>query len=352
VSDDDRSTLQILKSAIKDFGEDECGLRAAALAYFTVFALPPLLTLLVMIAGTVWDPREVQGALEAQFSGVMGQSGGRQVHEMLARGEEAKSGLGAITSVVGLVLGATGFFLNLQNALNRVWEVKPDPAQGGVKRFLSKRLLSFGMLLGIGFLLAVSLALTAAISALGGSLGAGLPEPAMHVAEFLVSFVVLSMLFAAMFKVLPDATLAWRDVLVGGFVTGLLFAAGKFAIGLYLGRSKPGDAFGAASALAVVLVWAYYAGMILLFGAELTQQWAKRRGSGIEPEEGAVRVIEHEEQLRPGQHGSAREAGRRAARASAGASTGSSASTQRRGGLADYILALPVVYLLFRRTKR
>ena len=345
--------FQLIKSAFTDFGEDECGLRSAALAYFTVFALPPLLVLLVMIAGTIWSPQEVQRSLETQFAGMMGESGGRQIHEMMVRGNKAgEGGLGAITSVVGLLLGATGFFLSLQNALNRVWEVKPDPEQGGVKRFLMKRLLSFGMLLGLGFLLAVSLALTAAVSALGGAVGGGLPTPLMYVIELAVSFGVLSLLFAAMFKYLPDAKAAWRDVLVGGAVTGLLFVVGTFAIGLYLGRSNPGDAFGAASALAVVLVWAYYAGMILLFGAEFTQQWAKRRGSGIEPKEGAVRVIEHEEHLRPGQHTGARE-GARAAASIRGDSAGARAvAGSGRGGLGDYILGLPVLYLLFRRQRR
>ena len=338
--------LSLIKSAFKDFGDDECGLRAAALAYFTIFALPPLLILLVMIAGAIWSPAEVQRALESQFSGMMGASGGQQIHEMMVRGRRASDGgLGAITSVVGLLLGATGFFLNLQGALNRVWEVKPDPARGGVKAFIGKRLLSFGMLLGIGFLLAVSLALTAAITALGGAVGGAIPEGVLHVVTFVVDFAVLSILFAALFKFLPDAKIAWRDVWVGGVATGLLFVAGKFAIGLYLGRSKPGDAFGAASALAVVLVWAYYAGMIILFGAEFTQQWAKQRGSGIEPKDGAVRVIETEQHLRPGQYSGARDGGPRVA-------TATLARSARRGGLLDYVLGLPVLYLLFRRQRR
>ena len=338
--------LSLLKSAFKDFGEDECGIRAAALAYFTIFALPPLLILLVMIAGAIWSPAEVQRALESQLSGMMGPSGGQQIHEMMVRGRRANAGgLGAIVSAVGLLLGATGFFLNLQGALNRVWEVKPDPARGGVKTFLVKRLLSFGMLLGIGLLLAVSLALTAAITALGGTVGGTLPEGMLYLVTFVVDFTVLSMLFAALFKYLPDAKIAWRDVWVGGIATGLLFVAGKFAIGLYLGRSRPGDAFGAASALAVVLVWAYYAGMLVLFGAELTQQWAKQRGSCIEPKEGAVRVIETEQHLRPGQYSGAREGGPRVAAATI-------APSARRGGLLDYVLGLPVLYLLFRRQRR
>jgi membrane protein len=302
VPDDSSGILTMLKAAFKDFGDDECGVRAAALAYFTVFALPPLLILLVMVVGMIWSPQQVQHALEGQFTGLMGASGGRQIGDMIARGDRSAGGgaVATISSAVGLVLGATGAFLSLQDALDRVWEVKPDPEQGGIRRFLTKRLLSGTMVLGVGFLLAVSLAFTAAITALGGAVGGGIPVPLLQALSFVVDLVVLSVVFAALFKYLPDAKIEWRDVRVGGAATALLFVAGKFAIGLYLGRSNPGDAFGAASALAVVLVWAYYAGMILLFGAEFTQQWAKRRGSGIEPMEGAVRVIEHE-QLSRGQ---------------------------------------------------
>jgi membrane protein len=294
--------FQLVKAAFKDFGEDECGVRAAALAYFTVFALPPLLTLLIMVAGMVWDPQDVQKAITTQFSGMMGQSGGQQISTIIAQADKPGSGglFATLASVAGLIFGATGAFMQLQGALNRAWEVKPDPAQGGIMRFITKRLLSLGMVLGIGFLLAVSLALTAGVSAVGGMVGGGFPEPVLHVLNFVLSFAVLGLLFSAMFKVLPDAEITWRDVWVGGFVTAFLFVLGKFAIGLYLGRSKPGDAFGAAGALAVVLVWAYYSGMILLFGAEFTQQWARQRGSGIEPKKGAVRVVEKEEVVRSG----------------------------------------------------
>lgn len=295
------SVLQLIRAAIAEFGEDECGLRSAALAYFTVFALPPLLVLLVMIAGTVWDPAMVQRSLETQFAGMMGPSAGRQVREMMERGQaSASSGIGAVVSAAGLLLGATGFFISLQNALNRVWEVKPDPDAGGISRFLGKRILSFGMLLGVGFLLAASLAVSAGIAALGDRLAPGVSGVVLEAVNFAVSFVMLSALFTVMFRYLPDAHIAWRDVWVGGVVTGLLFVGGKAAIGFYLGHSRPGDAFGAASALGVVLVWTYYAGLILLFGAELTQQWAKQRGAGIEPEPGAVLVVAREELVRPG----------------------------------------------------
>jgi membrane protein len=341
---------QILKRAFDDFGEDECGIRAAALAYFTVFALPPLLILLVMITGWIWGPEQVQRAIESQFAGMMGQSGAQQVHQMLVHGNQSAGGgtVATIMSTVGLILGATGAFLSLQDALNRVWEVKPDPKQGGIKSFITKRLLSMGMVLGLGFLLAVSLALTAGISAIGGALGGGLSPALLHVLDLVVSFAVLTALFAALFKVLPDAEIAWRDVWMGGAATAALFVLGKFAIGLYLGHSNPGDAFGAAGALAVILVWAYYAGMILLFGAEFTQEWATARGSGIVPSAGAVKVVKHEEEIRGGTSataGRAPESGARGADARAG---GAKAGPSDRGGFVHWLVGLPVLLLLFR----
>jgi membrane protein len=356
--------FQLIKAAFKDFGEDECGVRAAALAYFTVFALPPLLTLLIMVAGLIWDPQDIQKALTSQFSGMMGESGGQQVGTIIAQADRPGSGglFATLASLAGLVFGATGAFIQLQGALNRAWEVKPDPAQGGIMRFITKRLLSLGMVLGIGFLLAVSLALTAGISAVGGAVGGGIAEPVLHVLNFVLSFVVLALLFAAMFKVLPDAEVAWRDVWVGGAVTGALFVLGKFAIGFYLGRSSPGDAFGAAGALAVVLVWAYYSGMILLFGAEFTQQWAKERGSGIRPEKGAVHVIEKEEIVRPGDargkggkggKGTRRDGRDVPAAASGRAKPGQVATPEpaKSGGLVQTLLGVPVFLMLFGRKR-
>jgi membrane protein len=284
--------LSLIKATWSDFGRDECGTRAAALAYSTVFALTPLLILLITIAGLIWSPAEVQQAIETQFAGIIGQPGAQQIHEMIMHSRQSAGGgiVATIGSVVGLILGATGVFLALQDALNKAWNVKPDPKQGGVKPFIVKRLISAGMVLGLGFVLAVSLALTAGLSAAGNAVGGGLPDAVMEVANFVVSFVVLAVLFAAIFKVLPDAKVSWGDVRIGGAATALLFVVGKFVIGIYLGHSKPGDAFGAASALAVILVWTYYTGTIILLGAEFTQEWAAQHGHVIEPEEGAVRA--------------------------------------------------------------
>ena len=280
-----------LKRIVRDFSEDECSVRAAALAYYTVFALPPLLVLLTLVVGLFWDPVEVQSALEQQFSSLVGHGAGRAIREMISHAERQGSG-GILASILGtaaLAFGSLGAFMQLQGALNRAWEVKPDPKRGGVRQFIAKRILSLGMILAVAFLLIVSLAVSAVLSALGSSM-AFIPERTLHAADVSLSFAVITILFAAIFRFLPDAEIAWRDVWTGALVTSLLFVAGKFVIGFYLGRSSPGDAFGAASALAVILVWIYYAGMIVLFGAEFTQAWAERRGNRKRPENGAVHV--------------------------------------------------------------
>jgi membrane protein len=200
-----------------------------------------------------------------------------------------------VVGVVALLLGATGAFSQLQAALNRAWEVRPDPKQGGVKRMLLKRLLSLGMVLTIAFLLMVSLVVSALLTAFGDMVGGilgGISGVLMTIIQAVISLAVITGLFALIFKVLPDARIAWRDALIGGGFTAVLFVAGKFALGLYLAQSDPGSSFGAAGALAVILVWIYYSAMILFLGAEFTQTWAVERGSGIEPEPGAISTAE------------------------------------------------------------
>jgi membrane protein len=181
--------------------------------------------------------------------------------------------------------------------------VAPDPNQGGFKGFIVKRVFSLGMVLGLAFVLLVSLVLSAFLSSFGDSLGRFLPDglsaPVIEGINFAVSFGVITLLFAAIYKIVPDARMAWRDVWVGAAATALLFVLGKFALGLYLGRSNPGEAFGAAGALALMLVWIYYSSMIVLLGAEFTQAWAEGRGSGIAPEKGAVRVKHETHHERP-----------------------------------------------------
>jgi membrane protein len=301
-----KDVLTLLKDSGKDFIDDDCPTQAAALSYYTTFSLPPLLVLILLILRAVVDPRDIQGQIETQMGSLMGPTATGQIRTILEQVHQPGSGglLPTVLSIVALVLGASGAFGQLQAALNRAWGVAPDPQSGGLKAFLMKRVFSFGMILSVAFLLLVSLVLSAALSAFGGALGgmlpAGVSATLLQVINQVVSFAVIATLFAAMLKVLPDAKVAWRDVWVGAGATALLFVAGKFLIGLYLGRSNPGEAFGAAGSLAVMLLWIYYSSMILLYGAEFTQTWAERRGKGIVPEKGAVRVVQERKPVRDG----------------------------------------------------
>lgn len=294
--------IGLLRQSLNDFTKDDCMSSAAALSYYTTFSLPALLMLILLLVSSIMDPTDVRGGLESQIQSLMGPGASGEVKTILQQAERPGGGLlPTVLGLLALVLGATGAFMQLQQALNRAWNVEPDPHQGGIKSFITKRLLSFGMILAVAFLLLVSLAVSAALSGLGDRLSAmlpsGLSEPMLQALDLAVSLVVISLLFAAMFKVLPDAKIAWRSVWVGGLVTGVLFVVGKFLIGLYLGQSNPGEAYGAAGSLIVLLLWIYYSSLILLFGAEFTQTWAERRGAGIQPEPGAVRVREEKQRV-------------------------------------------------------
>ena len=287
-----KEVFSMVRKSAQDFSADDCPRYAAALAYSTVFALPPLLILLLMIVGNFVSRGEVQNALSGQVGSMIGGDGASTIQTMVTQARQPGGGpIGTILGIGALVLGATGAFLQLQGALDRAWGVKPDPTAGGIRNFVFKRVLSLGMVLVIAFLLMVSLAMSAALTAVGGAVGRLVPGASpiiVGVLQALISVGVITLLFAAIFKVLPDARIAWRDVWVGALVTGVLFEIGKWAIGLYLGHSNPGKAYGAAGSLAVILVWIYYTAMIVLFGAEFTETWATAHGAGIRPEEGAV----------------------------------------------------------------
>jgi membrane protein len=291
------SPLSIFKTTFKDFNEDQCTLRAAALSYYTIFALPPLLILILKLVSLIWNRDDVNSALHGQFAAMIGDNAAGSLQSMFQSGESQshRGALGSIAAFAALAFGATGAFGQLQGALNRAWEVRADPKAGLTKTIL-KRIFSFGMVLGVAFMLLVSLAVSAALQSFGGALTSMLPqglgETFLHVVEFIVSFGIITLLFALMFKFIPDAEIEWRDVWTGAAVTALLFTVGKFVIGLYLGHSHPGQAYGAASALAVLLVWVYYSGIIVLLGAEFTQTLTEARGRHIVPAKGAVRLEE------------------------------------------------------------
>lgn len=289
-----RGGFGLLKRTVSDFMADDCTTMAAALSYYTVFALPSLLLLILLLLGTVMSPEDVRGTMETQINALMGPAGADQVRSILSHARPPGGTLPATLVGIGvLLLGATGAFGQLQQALNRIWRVKPNPHQSGYKALLGKRLLAAGMILVIAFLLLVSLVISALLSAFGGTitsmLGSSVSDAVLWAIDAGLSVGVITALFAAMFVVLPDAKIRWRDVWVGALLTTVLFLAGKYLLGVYLAHSNPGQAFGAASSLALMFLWIYYSSNILFFGAEFTEKWAERHG-GIRPEHGAVRV--------------------------------------------------------------
>jgi membrane protein len=295
----------VLKRTFSDFGEDHGTRMAAALSYYTVFSLPPLLVLLLLVLGAVLDPQDVRELLQGQVGALLGPAGSEQIATVMdeANRPDMGRGVAAVVGIGALLFGAVGAFVELQNALNRIFRVEADPARGGIRRLIGQRVMSFGMLLTIVFLLLVSLVLSAVLSAFGDALGRMLPAAlsgvALQAINFAISLAVITLLFALMYRFVPDAELAWKDVWIGGLVTAVLFTAGKFALGIWLGRSEPGGAFGAAGALALLLVWIYYSAAIVFMGAEFTQAYASERGAGVAPQKGAVRVVEQRDVVRP-----------------------------------------------------
>lgn len=286
--------LGAAKKAIGRFMDDDCTTMAAALAYYTTFSIAPLLLIVISIVGLIFGHDAVQHQITAQVEGLIGHGAASQVGAMVQNaGQHNSTGvLGAALGLLALLFGATGAFTQLQSSFNRIWRVKPDPKAGGVKNFLGQRILSLGMILAIAFLLIVSLAVSAALSAFGsvisGYLPKGFSEPLLQLLAQLGSLVVIGLLFGAMFQVLPDAKIRWRDAITGATVTAILFMVGKYLIGLYLGHSSTASAYGAAGSLVLIVLWIYYSSLILLLGAEFT---AVRTGD-VQPKPGAIKVLE------------------------------------------------------------
>jgi membrane protein len=293
--------MNIVKQTLKEFINDDCMHMAASLAYYTVFSLPPLLVIIISIVGLIFTPGQIEGWIQEQIQVFMGTSAATQIQDMIQRANERVNGgfsLGLILSLLGILISATAAFGELQYALNTVWDIKPDPSQGAIWSYLMMRILSLGMILVIAFIMLVALIISFIISAVKdhigyilGPMGLGtVSGELVWLIDAVVSLAIITQLFAAIFKVLPDAEIRWWDVQFGAFITALLFVAGKFLIGFYIGQSSLGEVYGAAAALAVLLIWVYYSSILLLMGAEFTQVWTRRQGRAILPTEGAVRL--------------------------------------------------------------
>lgn len=289
-----KTAWQLLRETVSEWQKDKVSLWAAALAYYTSFSLAPLLVIAIAIAGAIFGEEAARGEIVGQIQGLVGKQGAEAIQAMLQNAQSPQSG-GLIATVVGvgaLLLGASGVFGQLQDALNAIWHVEPKPGRG-LKFFLQNRFLSFAMVLVIGFLLLVSLLLSAVLAAFSNFFGYLLPSLAIlgPILNFAISFFVITLLFALIYKVLPDVKIPWRYLWVGAVITALFFNIGKFLIGMYLGSSSVSSTYSAAASLGIVLLWVYYSAQILLFGAEFTKVYALKRGKDrIRPHEDAVVV--------------------------------------------------------------
>ncbi|MGL5805084.1 MAG: YihY/virulence factor BrkB family protein [Xenococcaceae cyanobacterium] len=276
---------KLLTETFKEWQEDNASQLAASLAYYTVFSITPLLTIAIAIAGAIFGRDAARGEIVGQLQGLVGTKGAEAIQMAIDNASQPDlSSIASLISVAVLLLGASGVFAELQDALNKIWHVKPKPEKG-IWILIRKRVLSFGIVLAIGFLLLVSLVVSAALSALSNFRHSYLPgfEFIWQILNFLISFGFIAFLFALMYKYLPDAKIAWKDVSVGAIMTALLFSLGKLLLGLYLGKGSFGSTYGAAGSLIIFLAWVYYSAQILLFGAEFTEVYARKFGSKIRP---------------------------------------------------------------------
>ena len=291
-----KSSQALMKQTLFEWIDLGVSRMGAALAFYTLFAIAPLFVIVLALAGFWFGEEAARRELFSQVSGLVGSEGGEAIQALVSAARKPTTGAWAtVIAVVTLFVGATGVFIQLQDALNSIWGVRRKPGRG-LRNFLKDRLLSFALVVGIGFLLLVSLILSAGLSALGNFMVGLLPAQATfwQWINFGVSFGVITLLFAMIFKVLPDVKIAWRDVWIGALLTALLFNLGKYLLGLYLGWSSVTSAYGAAGSLVIVLLWVYYSAQILFFGAKFTQIYSSRYGSHFEPAPGAEAVTSKE----------------------------------------------------------
>jgi membrane protein len=276
-----RVAWSFLKEVFQEFSNDNALTLGAALAYYTVFSMAPLLVLVIAVAGLVFGRAAAQGEIVAQVQGVLGAAGAETIESMIERASQPASGIVAtLISVATMIFGASGVFGQLQGSLNQIWGAE-TVRRTGVRGQVQRRLLAFSMILGTGFLLLVSLALSAVLAGVHRMLSELFPvlSEFLPLANFLLSFAIVTALFAMIFKLLPDARIEWRDVLLGAAVTALLFTIGKSLIGIYLGRAGVTSVYGAAGSLVLILLWVYYSSQLLFLGAEFTEVYSRRYGS-------------------------------------------------------------------------
>lgn len=286
--------FELLKITFKEWNDDQAPRLAASLAYYTALAIAPLIIVVIAILGFFFGDEAARGQIVAQFGNELGTETATFIEEMIQNADEPSEGIfSTVLSVIMLIVGATGVFMQLQSALNQIWDIKVEG--GGIITMLRKRFLSFGMIMTLGFLLLISLIINGAIASVDEFLTGVIPAFQIigHIVTLVISLGISTLLFAIIFKYMPDATIEWRDVMIGAFVTALLFTIGRFALGLYLGNVGTASTYGAAGSFVIMLLWVYYSAQILMFGAEFTQVYARKYGTKIVPEEGATFDIQN-----------------------------------------------------------
>ncbi len=282
--------FDFVSEVVEKYRHDDCPMMAAGLAFYAVFSIPPLLFVLVHGAGTLLGARLAQQGFATQTGRLLGPAAAEQFSAMLQNATARTTGEGSalLISLAALLFAATGAFVQLQSALNRVWRVEPHADRPFVIAYLARRIASVGMMAFLGIFLLASLGLSTVLAAAGELLLGGMMESTLQVLDLVFNAAVFTVLFAAMFRWIPDAKILWRDVWVGAAVTTLLFMAAKYGAAMYLGRGAAGEPFPARGSLTIFMLWVYFAAAALLLGAEFTYVWVQRRGRTIEPEDGAI----------------------------------------------------------------
>ena len=294
---------KIIQDTLQEWGEDKATRLAAAVAYYTVFALPPLLLLLLTIARLIYG-NDSGGQLEQLITEQVGPTAGDAITAILgsdqADNATRNAAIATLVSIATLLFGASGLFLQLEDAMNTIWDVERQST--GIMGFIKKRGSGVVMVLGFGFLLLVSLAASAFLSGFSSAIANALPGSTLiyQIINFIISFAVITLLFAMIFKFVPDVKVEWRDVWLGAAITALLFSIGKWALGLYIGSSAITSSYGAAGSLIALLLWVYYSAQILFFGAEFTQVYARHRGARIEPDDDDAVALDPEKRTKQG----------------------------------------------------
>jgi membrane protein len=292
-----RTALQILKHTAYAFNEDNAFKLSASLSYYTVFALGPLLIIVLSLAGMIYGKEAARGQLYKDLEGLVEPEVALQIQQIIANAMHTHATtIGAIIGFIILFIGATGVFTEIQGSINFIWSVKAKPKKGWLK-YLGNRLLSFSLVLGLGFLLLVSLVVNTLLTLLSTRLTKLFPHYTVYlfnVVNMVVILTVITGLFAVIYKVLPDAIISWKDALIGAAFTALLFLLGKFLIGYYLERINLDITYGTAASIVIILTWVYYSSLILYFGAEFTKVYALHSGEGIRPKQTAVFIIKRE----------------------------------------------------------